>query len=90
MATSIKIDDELKGRVQKVAAQQQRSPHWIMLQAIEQYVDRQEARESFKQEAISSWVSFTETGKHLTDSEVRAWLGTWGTDANMEQPQCHD
>ena len=50
MATSIKIDDELKGRVQHLANLRQRSLHWIMREAIAQYVEREEARESFKQD----------------------------------------
>ena len=57
MATSIKIDDELKGRIQQLASQRQRSSHWIMREAITQYVEREEARESFKQEALASRVS---------------------------------
>ena len=51
MATSLKIDDTLKNRVHHLAGQRRRSPHWIMLEAIQQYVEREEARESFKQEA---------------------------------------
>lgn len=80
MATSLKIDDMLKGRVQHLASQRRRSPHWIMLEAIQQYVEREEARESFKQEALASWAAFKETGRHLTGQEVRTWLNTWGTD----------
>ncbi|TXT17829.1 MAG: hypothetical protein FD132_2298 [bacterium] len=38
MATSLKIDDALKGRIQHLASQRRRSPHWIMLEAIQQYV----------------------------------------------------
>ncbi|MGH8191325.1 MAG: CopG family ribbon-helix-helix protein, partial [Rhodanobacteraceae bacterium] len=48
MATSLKIDDALKDRVQRLASQRRRSPHWIMLEAIQEYVEREEARESFK------------------------------------------
>ena len=46
MATSLKIEEALKGRVQHLASQRRRSPHWIMLEAIQQYVEREEARES--------------------------------------------
>ncbi len=46
MATSLKIDDALKGRVQNLARQRRRLPHWIMLEAIQLYVEREEARES--------------------------------------------
>lgn len=47
MATSLKIDDTLKSRVHHLASQRRRSPHWLMLEAIQQYVEREESRESF-------------------------------------------
>lgn len=89
MATSLKIDDTLKGRVQHLASQRRRSPRWIMLEAIQQYVEREEARESFKQEAQASWVAYQETGRHLTGQEVRTWLNTWGTNDERPVPECH-
>ncbi|MCV0396123.1 MAG: CopG family ribbon-helix-helix protein [Rhizobiaceae bacterium] len=90
MATSLKIDDTLKGRVQQLASQRRRSPHWIMLEAIQQYVEREEARESLKQEALASWAAYKETGRHLTGKEVSAWLNSWGTDDEMPAPECHE
>jgi len=90
MATSLKIDDTLKGRVQQLASQRRRSPHWIMLEAIQQYVEREEARESFKQEALESWAAYKETGRHLTGQEVRTWLNTWGTDEERAVQDCRE
>ena len=90
MATSIKIDDELKERIQRLAGSRQRSPHWIMREAIAQYVEREDARESFKEEALASWATYKETGRHLNGEETRAWLNTWGTEAETELPKCHD
>lgn len=89
MATSIKIDDELKIRVQQIAALRQRSAHWIMREALAQYVDREEAREKFKHEALASWKQYQETGRHLTGKEMRAWLKTWGSKAESKLPKCH-
>lgn len=89
MATSLKIDEGLKGRVQQLASQRRRSMHWIMLEAIQQYVDREEARESFRQEALASWAAYQETGQHLTGQEVRGWLNTWGTSDEKPVPECH-
>ena len=93
MVTSLKIDDILKGRVQHLAIQRRRSSHWIMLEAIQQQLERlerKEACERFKQEALTSWAAYKETGSHLTGQEVRIWLNTWGTD-DQEQavPECH-
>ncbi|EBB2392682.1 CopG family transcriptional regulator [Salmonella enterica subsp. enterica serovar Newport] len=89
MATSLKIDDALKSRVQQLASQRRRSAHWIMLEAIQQYVEREEARESFKQDALRAWEDYQRTGLHLTGQEVRSWLKTWGTDDEKAMPECH-
>jgi predicted transcriptional regulator len=90
MAMSVKLDDDLKGRIQQLAGQRRRSSHWIMREAIQQYVEREEARESFKQEALASWAEYQATGRHLTGGEVGAWLHRWGTEAETEAPACHD
>lgn len=87
--TSIKLTDELKNRLQHLADLRHRSAHWMMCEAIREYVDREEARESFKQEAIASWMAFQETGKHLADQEVHQWLKTWGTEKETKSPRCH-
>ena len=90
MATSVKLDDELKNRIQRLAEVRHRSAHWIMCKAIRDYVEREEARESFKQEALESWTTYQETGQHLTGQEARDWLATWGTDRETELPECHE
>jgi predicted transcriptional regulator len=90
VATSLKIDSELKDRIQRLAEQRRRSQHWLMLEAIQQYVDREETREAFRQEALDSWAAYKETGRHLTATEVRNWLGTWGTDTEKAVPECHE
>lgn len=90
MATSLKIDDTLKGRVQHLASMRDRSAHWVMCEAIREYVDREEAREGFRAEALASWAEYQETGQHLTGAELAAWLGTWGTPDEGECPPCHD
>ena len=89
MATSVKLDDELKSRIQNLAVIQHRSTHWIMREAIREYVNREEAREKFKQEALLSWKNFQETGQHLTYQEVSDWLDSWGTDKERVVPKCH-
>jgi len=90
MSISVKLDDTLKARVQALAGARQRSAHWLMREAIRQYIDREEARESFRQEALASWAEYRETLLHLTGAEVRDWINKWGTDAEAEPPTCHD
>ena len=89
MAASVKLDDALKERVQQLAGLRQRSPHWIMREAIQQYVDREEAQEKFGRAAEAAWVEFQETGLHITGDELFAWLDTWGTENESGPPECH-
>ena len=90
MATTVKLDDKLKSRIQHLADLRHRSAHWIMCEAIRDYVDREEAREDFKREALASWTAYQETGQHLTGQEVRDWLNSWGTEKEARIPKCHE
>ncbi|MDF0546467.1 CopG family ribbon-helix-helix protein [Sphingobium sp. H39-3-25] len=88
-ATSIKLDDALKGRVQHLAEVRRRSAHWIMREAIAQYVEREEKRETFRQDAIQAWDEYQQTGLHLTLEEADAWLAKLEAGEDAEPPKCH-
>ena len=86
---AIKIDADIKERVKRLADARHRTPHWLMREAINQYVEREEKRETLKQDALKSWQEYQETGVHVTGEEVEAWLATWGSDDEMPVPACH-
>jgi predicted transcriptional regulator len=87
--TTLKLDIGIKDRVKRLAEAQRRTPHWVMCEAITEYVQRAEARETFRVEALASLAEYRTTGLHLTGAEVEAWLETWGTDQETEAPACH-
>ncbi len=89
MATSVKIDNELKSRIQHLAEARQRSPHWIMREAIRDYVEREEKRESFKQDALHAWEAYQEDSLHLTHEEADSWLAKLEEGEDAELPECH-
>ncbi|HTU54217.1 MAG TPA: CopG family ribbon-helix-helix protein [Acetobacteraceae bacterium] len=91
MATSIslKLDDDLKGRVQQLAATRRRSAHWIMREAIAQYVEREEKGEAFKQDVLRAWSDYQANGLHLTAEEADAWLARLQAGEDVEPPNCH-
>jgi predicted transcriptional regulator len=86
MATSVKLDADLKDRLARLADTRRRSAHWMMREAIRQYVEREEARESFRQEALRSWQEYRETGLHSTLDDTAAWLESWGSEDESESP----
>lgn len=88
-ATSVKLDNDMKERVQHLAATRKRTSHWIMREAIAQYVEREEKREAFRSETLEAWETFQETGLHATAEEVDRWLASWGTENELPTPKCH-
>ena len=86
---AIKIDQDTRDRVKRLAEARHRTSHWVMREAISQYVEREEKRESFRQDAINAWNEYQETGLHVSGDEVIAWLGTWGEEIEQAAPVCH-
>ena len=60
------------------------------MQALREYVEREEQKAQFQQEAMTAWHALQQNGLHLTGDEVINWLDSWGTDTKMEMPQCHN
>ena len=86
--TSLKLDIEMKERLQRLALARRRSPHWVMREAIEQYVEREEKREQFRQDALVAWTHYQTTGRHLTAEEADAWLAKLEAGKDAAPPKC--
>ena len=86
---AVKLDADVHARVRELARTQHRSPHYLMREAIAQYVEREEKREAFKQEAIQAWEEYQQTGLHVTLEEADAWLAKLEAGEDAELPKCH-
>lgn len=87
--TSVKLDVGTKDRIKQLADARKRTSHWVMQEAIQQYLDKEEKRDQFRRETIAAWNDYQETGLHITADETIAWLDTWGTDNEAKAPVCH-
>jgi predicted transcriptional regulator len=86
---AIKIDNDTRERIKRLAEARHRTSHWMMREAIRQYVEREEKREAFRKDALNAWQEYRETGLHVTGDEVMAWLETWGEENETAAPVCH-
>ncbi|MDP2165155.1 MAG: CopG family ribbon-helix-helix protein [Hydrogenophaga sp.] len=86
---SIKIDEDTKARMKRLADARHRTSHWLMREAIAQYVDREEKREAFRQDTFKAWETVRTTGLHATAEEVEAWLARLEQGHELEPPTCH-
>jgi len=88
--TSLRLDPEITARVRRLAATRQRSAHWVMREAVEQYLDREESREAVRQDAMAAWEAYQADGLHATGEEVDAWLAKLEAGEDVPPPECHD
>ena len=86
---SIRIDQNLKDRLAKLASQQKRSAHSLASQAIEKLVDDQEKLQAWNQSCVDSFNEYKSTGLHVTHEEVEKWMDSWGSNDELPPPQCH-
>ena len=88
-ATTIRCDKDILEQLDALAEARNRSRTWIINQALSEYIAREEKREQFKVHVLKSWQQYQETGLHVTDDELIAWLETWGGENETAAPQCH-
>lgn len=86
---SLKIDEDTKARLKRLADARHRTSRWLMREAITQYVDREEKREAFRQDAIKAWEEFRSDGLDVTADEADAWLAQLERGNDIEPPACH-
>lgn len=87
--TSLKLDTEIKARLQWLASVRDRKPHYLMREAIQQYVEREEKREQLRQHALAAWSDFQASGLHVTAAEADAWLARLEAGEDVDAPECH-
>ena len=86
---AIKLDQEQRDRIKRIADARHRTSHWIMREAIQQYVEREEKREAFRKSALQAWRDYEMTGLHVTQEEADDWLAKLESGQDAELPECH-
>ena len=72
--TTLKLSRQLRVRVARVARKTGRTPHRVMLEAIERETAREERMEAFVKEALAADRAIDETGEVFAAPDVHAWL----------------
>jgi len=86
---SVKLDLQTRARIETLAASRRRTTHWMMREAITQYIEREEQRDSFQQDALAAWEAYQANGLHLTLEEADAWMAKLEAGQDVEPPPCH-
>ncbi|HTE79901.1 MAG TPA: ribbon-helix-helix protein, CopG family [Reyranella sp.] len=82
---SVKLGVDERTRLAALAETRKRTPHYLMREAVSEYLGREEARQSFRKEASRAWQAYKETGLHATHEEVDAWIESLGARKRKRQ-----
>ncbi len=66
-----------------------RTPHYLMKEAILEYVKKEESRQNFIAAAQSSFEHYKETGLHITLDEFSNWVDQVQQHPGAPVPECH-
>ena len=72
-ATSIRLPDELKQRIDTLAAATGKTVHAFMLDALTESTESMERQQAFEAEAERRWVKYQRTGEYITLEDLRAY-----------------
>lgn len=83
---AVKLDPEIRRRLQALGQARRRSPHWLMVEAIRLYVEREEEIERVRAETRERLSRYDATGEYVAGEDVQTWLETWGTPGERQPP----
>ena len=72
-ATSIRLPDELKHRIDALAAATGKTVHAFMLDALTETTESMEQQQAFEAEAERRWVKYQRTGEYITLEDMRTY-----------------
>jgi len=89
-SVTIKLDAADRARLSTLAAAKKRTLHYLMEEAILEYVKKEEARQNFITAAQSSFEHYKQTGLHITLDEFSNWVDQVQHNPTEPVPQCRE
>ena len=86
---TVKLDSDERLRLQSIAQAKQRTPHFIMREAITRYIEQEEVQQRFLAAAEQSHKHYQETGLHITHEEFSQWVDALQANPQAKPPEIH-
>ena len=86
---SLKLDIADRDRLRLLAEYKNRTPHFIMKQAVQKYLLEEEAQQRFVEAAKASREHYKKTGLHVTHDEFSQWVDALQSNPKAVPPTSH-
>lgn len=84
--TSIRLADDVNKPLESLATKLDRSKNYLINQAIKEFLAKNSLEDSRWGETLEALESI-KSGQSLDESDVNAWLNSWGTGERTEPPK---
>jgi len=85
--TTLKLPDELRARIARLAEETGRTAHGFMIEALQREVAREESIRAFVREALASDAAVEAGAKVYQAEDVHAWLGRLAKNPKAQRPK---
>lgn len=75
---AVKLDDDVRERLQSLGEAQERSTHWLMKRAIVEFLEKEERFQKELTEDKQRWENYVLTGEAIAHDDMKGWLQALG------------
>lgn len=86
---TVKLEESDRARIKSLAVIKNRTPHYIMREAIQKYLEAEESEQRFINAAEASLEEYKLNGLHITLEEFSDWATKLKTSPDAAMPTCH-
>jgi predicted transcriptional regulator len=86
---SIRIRKDQKTRLAAIAEARDRTAHSLAIKALDEFIEKEEARLGYERQAVAAYENLQATGLHVTADELKAWAKNLNTAEPKPMPICH-
>ena len=72
----VRLSEETQQRLEALGKARDRSPHYLMKNAVERFLETEEALETERQIVKSRWEKYELTGETIDHREIEAWAAS--------------
>lgn len=84
--TSVRLNDDVERPLEDLSRKMDRSKSYLINQAVREFIARQSVEEVRWQQTLEA-IDSINRGESINESDVNAWLNSWGTEGVTEAPK---
>src|SRR5580698_1396386 len=77
---AVRLDEQTYKRLKALGNAKKRAPHWLMQEAIHQYLEREEEIAEVNRDTLERWARIEAGEKTIPHEVVDKWLASLGTE----------